>query len=143
RLSVESVTSNGAFSPATTEFVNVASPPPAADQDLTGDGKPDLLTVGGTLGLASGMWMAPGHTGTGQVSLPAVNLGIHGNGAAGDNSPADFDGAQVITGKFTGGSFEDFLVYYPSDLHAGSGMIIYGTGNGTPPHSERSGNEST
>jgi hypothetical protein len=140
-LAVFSVAGDGAISDTTTQIFNAAYPPPAADQDLTGEGKPDLLTVGGTAGLASGMWMAAGKTGWGQVSLPAVNLGVNGNGAFGDRSPADFDGAQVITGKFTPGvTFEDFLVYYPSGLHAGSGMIIAGTGDGTAPNPV-SGNE--
>lgn len=131
-LSVYAVGPDGAISDTTTELFNAVYPPPAADQDLSGDGKPDLLTVGGTPGLASGLWMAPGKTGSGAVSLPAVNIGINGNGVVGDNSPADFDGAQVITGKFTGVSFEDVLVYYPSGFRAGSGMVIAGNGDGSP-----------
>jgi hypothetical protein len=139
-LSVFAVGPDGAVSGTTTEVFNAVYPPPAADQDLTGDGKPDLLTVGGTPGLASGLWLAPGKTGSGAVSLPAVNIGINGNGVVGDDSPADFDGAQVISGKFTGVSFEDVLVYYPSGFRAGSGMVIAGNGHGNPlnPRNERS-----
>jgi hypothetical protein len=103
----------------------------AADQDLNGDGRPDLLTVGGTPGLASGLWMAAGCSTRGRVGVPAVNLGINGNGGIG-NGPSDFDGGQAITGKFTGQSFEDFLVYYPSGPNAGLGVILGGTGDGAP-----------
>jgi hypothetical protein len=130
-LSVFSVGPDGAIGGTTTEEFIAAYPPLAADQDFTGDGKPDLLTVGGTPGLASGLWMAPGRTGWGGVGLPAVNLGINGDGVTGDNSPSDFDGGQVISGKFTGVSFEDVLVYYPSGFRAGSGVIIGGNGNGS------------
>jgi hypothetical protein len=124
---------------ASLRFIAVA-PSPFADQDLNGDGKPDLLTVGGTAGLASGLWQAAGHDGTGRVDVPAVNIGINGNGFSGDRSPADFDGAQVITGKFTGSSFEDFLVYYPAGPFAGAGAVLQGNGRGAVLD-PRSGNE--
>lgn len=130
-LTVYALGPDGALSDPATDLFTAAFPPPAADQDLTGDGKPDLLTVGGMPGLASGLWMAPGQTGSGMVSVPALDIGINGNGIFG-GSPADFDGAQVITGKLTGISFEDVLVYYPSGLHAGSGVIIGGNGHGRP-----------
>jgi hypothetical protein len=129
-LSAYAVGPDGAIGDATTEFVKAAYPPPAADQDFTGDGRPDLLTVGGTPGLASGLWMAPGRTGWGQVSLPAVNLGI--NGVIGGHSPSVYDGGQVISGKFTGFSFEDVLVYFPSGFDAGGAMIFGGNGDGSP-----------
>src|SRR5262245_63165918 len=81
--------------------------------------------------------MALGQTGSGMVDVAAVDIGINGDGVFGDQSPADFDGAQVITGKLTGISFEDVLVYYPSGfgasgLSAGSGVIIGGNGHGRP-----------
>jgi hypothetical protein len=92
---------------------------PAADKDLNGDGIPDLLTVGGTPGLASGLWQATGvkdddrDRGTGRVNTPAVDIGANGSGASTNGSPSDFDGAQVITGTFTGSDVQDVLAYYP------------------------------
>jgi hypothetical protein len=142
-LSVYAVAADGSASDSTTTTFNATIPPPTADQDLDGDGRPDLLAVGGTPGLAPGLWQATGRGLQGQVHTPAVNIGVNGNGVAGDNSPADFTGAQVITGKFTGGPFEDFLVYYPGGLNPGSGVIIRGLGNGAELHADWSGYEST
>ncbi|MFC4149969.1 hypothetical protein ACFO0M_27265 [Micromonospora mangrovi] len=100
------------------------------DKDFTADGIPDLLTVGGTTGLASGVWLAAGlpakkpSTGSGQVGLPPVNIGARGNVVSGDTSPSDFDGAQVIAGPFAGPTDKDVLVYYPTGFSAGMGLIL-------------------
>ncbi|MDG4779432.1 hypothetical protein O7614_07200 [Micromonospora sp. WMMD961] len=109
------------------------------DKDLNGDGVPDLVTAGGpTTGLDSGVWAARGRVGattgvgTGRVKVPAVNIGIYGTGVTGNDDPAaDFDGAQVITGRFFGTANQDFLAYYPSGVNAGGGSFIAGTGDGT------------
>lgn len=87
---------------------------PAADADLTGDGAADLMTVGGSGGsgqLAPGLWLAAGR-GDGKVVTQASDFGANGNGS-GDYSPADFAGAQVITGHFNGSQFQDALVVLP------------------------------
>ncbi|MDG4811180.1 hypothetical protein O7634_30870 [Micromonospora sp. WMMD1120] len=112
--------------------------PGPVDKDLDGDGVPDLVAVGGPgTGLGSGVWSGLGvksrktGVGTGQVQTPASNVGLHGNGVTGNNSPADFDGSQVITGRFTGGNQEDFLYYYPTGNSAGNGGVIRGAGDGT------------
>ena len=100
------------------------------DKDFTADGIPDLLTVGGTSGLASGVWLAAGlpakksSTGSGQVCLPPVNIGANGNIVSGDTSPSDFDGAQVVAGPFAGPTDKDVLVYYPTGYSAGMGLIL-------------------
>ncbi|MEO3777179.1 hypothetical protein ABGB16_10080 [Micromonospora sp. B11E3] len=112
-----------------------------ADKDLDGDGVPDLVTVGGTAGLGSGVWSALGvqsrktGVGTGAVHTPAVNIGLRGNGAGGD-----FEGTQVITGRFFGGAVEDFLDYNPKTR---SGGVIRGAGDGTMTNPDLSGNQAT
>ncbi|WP_433125349.1 hypothetical protein ACQPWW_22605 [Micromonospora sp. CA-240977] len=122
-----------------------AKPRPTAaagpvDKDLNGDGVPDLVTSGGPgTGLSSGVWSALGvksrktGVGTGQVQTPATNIGLLGNGVTGNESPDDFDGAQILTGRFTGVDRQDFLYYYPTGTAAGIGGIIRGAGDGTMP----------
>ena len=101
----------------------------AADADMTGDGKADLLAVGGT-GMPAGLWLASGH-GDGTVTTQASDFGAEGNGTTGDGSPADFTGAQAITGHFTGSGFQDVLAYYPTGANAGQANILFGTGDGS------------
>jgi hypothetical protein len=136
-ITVNSVDHGGNFSqPTTYEFV-LAMPPSAADKDMTGDGFPDLLTVGGTAGLPSGLWLATGKpknfvaAQTGQLKGPATNIGINGVGFDIPGSPSEFDGAEVITGQFFGQGFQDVLVYYPSGNFAGKGAELKGTGDGS------------
>ncbi|MGW3787139.1 hypothetical protein ACWD5Z_21320 [Micromonospora chokoriensis] len=121
--------------PVNTPTTAVSGP---VDKDLNGDGVPDLVTAGGpTTGLDSGVWTARGRVdattglGTGRVKVPAVNIGIYGNGVSGQESPSDFDGAQMITGRFFGTANQDFLAYYPGGVSAGEGSIIKGVGDGT------------
>ena len=139
-LSVTALSPGGNPSqPATLSF-NAANPPPAADGDMTSDGIPDLVTVGGTAGVAPGLWVAPGQaaaggtTGSGPVITPATDIGENGSGL-GSNSPTAFNGAQVITGRFYGEGLQDYLVYYPvytpGGPFAGTGIYIRGGGHGT------------
>ncbi|SCF33958.1 hypothetical protein GA0074695_5796 [Micromonospora viridifaciens] len=118
------------------------------DKDLDGDGVPDLVAVGGPgTGLPSGVWSALGvkdrrtGVGAGQVQTPAVSIGLRGNGVTGTSSPADFDGAQVITGHFSGLPEQDFLVYYPGGTNPGGAGIIRGAGDGTMLDPNLSGNQ--
>jgi hypothetical protein len=113
---------------------------PAADKDLNGDGRPDLLTVGNTAGLAPGVWQATGRPATsgsaGLVNVPATDIGINGNGFSTVGSPADFNGAQAITGGFFGRGFQDVLIYYPTGFagqseFAGEGEVMAGPGDGS------------
>jgi uncharacterized protein YcfJ len=107
-LTVTGTSAGGNIGDTATAVFNSAAAATAADQDLTGDGIPDLLAVGSaTNGLPAGLWAAQGQagtghtTGTGQLVTAATNLGAMGKGVAGDNSPGDFTGAQAITGHFT------------------------------------------
>ncbi|MGW2650034.1 LamG-like jellyroll fold domain-containing protein [Streptomyces sp. NPDC001393] len=114
---------------------------PQADGDLTGDGVPDLLTVGGQNNLPSGLWLAGGKTdpgkitGNGHVVSAAGNIGVDGDGLNGQSS--DFDHAIAITGQFTDSGFQDVLVYYPPSTttqvaDAGGGLLVNGSGDGSP-----------
>lgn len=143
-LSVYAVGADGSLSDTSALLFNAEFPPPTADQDLDSDGRPDLLTPGGTAGLGAGLWLATGRGERGKVRVPAVNIGAHGAGLGQDPSGAepgaDFTGAQVITGKFTGGPFEDVFVYYPSGHRAGLSVIIRALGNGAELRPDLSGN---
>ncbi|MEU5383788.1 FG-GAP repeat domain-containing protein [Kitasatospora cineracea] len=111
-------------------FAAAAPPPNLTTGDLDGDGKPDLVTVGGRAGLASGIWAAPGR-GDGHLGA-ARNIGVNGPGFKTDPTPGDFDGALALTGRFTGGSFQDVLVYWPSGPRAGLALVLSGDGSGGP-----------
>jgi len=116
----------------------------AAEGDLTGDGAADLLTVGKANNFPSGLWVTPG-TGAGGPALDAqsTNIGIVGNGTAGSNKPSDFDGAQAVLGRFTGGGLQDVLYYYPNGDNAGGGGVLNGNGDGTPIYADQSGTQHT
>ena len=137
-LEAWSVTADGSVSGGTLdEFVATLSPP-AADKDMTGDGVPDLLTVGTTdgSGLGPGLWLAAGRAGAkaaakGRVKTPAVDIGINGDDTSTDGSPSDWTGAQVVTGQFMGRGFQDLLVYFPAGNDAGGGLVLDGTGDGS------------
>ncbi|GAB3868165.1 hypothetical protein [Dactylosporangium cerinum] len=126
-LAVWAVEPDGTFTDTTTMFVNAAYPPPFADQDLTGDGKPDLLISGPATGLAQGLWLTAGKALRGGLHTPATNIASLTNWTA-----PDFDGTQVISGHFTGTSFNDVLVYYPTGNNAGMAVIAPSLDNGGP-----------
>ena len=122
-----------------------ANPPAtaAADQDLTGDGVPDLLSAGtGTTGIASGLWLAPGQGSSGQfdgtVAATATDLAPYGaqaidtagNGIALAPSPAGWDGMKAITGQFGGPGFNDIEAYYPGSAKPGI-YVIPAQGDGS------------
>jgi hypothetical protein len=104
RLEVYAVGTDGSVSDTTTVFYSATLPSTsAADQDLDGDGRPDLVAVVG-----DALLEASGKGTGGKVKVPAVDLGSD-NGVGGT-----FAGRQVITGKFAGGPFEDYLAYNPA-----------------------------
>jgi hypothetical protein len=109
--------------------IDAAPGPTAIDGDMTGDGTADLIAVGAANGLPAGLWVARGN-GTG-VNTAASNIGVNGNGT-GTANPADFTGAQVITGHFFGVGTQDVIAYYPTGLNTGLGIAIAGQADGTP-----------
>src|ERR1700690_653544 len=112
-LTAYAVAADGTVSGGTQDIFRAFSPRPAADKDLNGDGTPDLVNVGGTKGLPPGLWLATGKAKprsaatAGRLSVPATDIGINGDGFSDPGSPSDFNGAQVITGLFTGDGFQD------------------------------------
>jgi hypothetical protein len=134
-LTVTAESADGSFGGTATLQFMAAIPPSAADGDMTGDGIPDLVTVGGTSGVPSGLWVAAGEhaangtTGSGQVVTPAVNIGT--SGVSPQGSSADFDGTEVITGQFIGEGLQDYLVYHQFGQDAGEGVIVPGNGHGS------------
>ncbi len=135
-LTAYAVAADGTVSGGTLDNFIATLSPAAADKDLTGDGVPDLLTVGDTTGLAPGLWLAtgrtaPGAAAKGRVKTPATDIGANGDGTSSPGSPADFDGAQAITGQFIGRGFQDVLLYFPSGSDAGGGEVMAGSGDGS------------
>ncbi|HEU5474695.1 MAG TPA: hypothetical protein VFV67_28945 [Actinophytocola sp.] len=113
-LTVQALSAAGTPSPAAQRIL-LATPPatPDRDGDLTGDGKPDLLTVGGTNGTAPGLWLTPG-TGTGTLGAP-TNIGIRGTALSTTlGTPTDWAGTLVTTGQFTGSGMQDILAVSPN-----------------------------
>jgi len=135
-ITVYGVAGDGTVSGGTFEDYLAANDTTAADDDLNGDGKPDLLTVGDTTGLASGLWQALGTDKAGHLSNPATNIGTEGNGVGGT-----FNGAQAIMGNFDDDGFQDILAYYPTTGDVGGGMVLDGSGDGSALQTQYSGNE--
>jgi hypothetical protein len=90
-LTVTAVGPGGNESPATTCDFSAAQPAPEADQDLTGDNIPDLVTVGNDgSGVAPGLWLAAGEgsDGTFNGTINTTATGIAPNGPQDIGSPA-------------------------------------------------------
>ena len=130
-LTVTAFGPGGNESPAATCDFGAAQPAPEADQDLTGDNIPDLVTVGNsTSGVASGLWLAAGEgsdgTFNGTVNTAATDIAP--NGPQGAGTPSQFDGDQAITGQFFCSNPNDVQVYVPS---TGVAFLLRGESNGT------------
>jgi hypothetical protein len=139
-LTVTAVASGVNVGQPYTCIVNGQAAPVAADQDLTGDGIPDLLTVGdGTTGTAPGLWLAPGQGANGQfdgtVGTTPTDIapyGAQGTDATGSApNPAGWDGMKTITGQFLGPGFNAIEAYTPgSSTHPGI-YVIPAQGDGS------------
>jgi hypothetical protein len=108
------------------------------------DSYPDLLTTDSGAADAS-LWLSRG-TADGQVELPTDIGGLGTDINPGADGPADWNGAAVLHGDFTGQYFQDVMAYYATGngthTSPGTGTIIQGAGN-TSPVSPYSGDTAT
>jgi hypothetical protein len=135
-LSFNAVAAGGNIGQANYCTINAAAPASAVDQDLTGDGVPDLLTVGnGTAGTASGLWLAGGRGDGGRfdgtVDTSATDIAPQGPQDVG--VPASWNGLNAITGQFTDSGFNDIEAYQPGtdDVY-----VLPGQGDGSATTSD-------
>jgi hypothetical protein len=134
-LTVSALSAGGNLgSSRTAWFDGTTINPPAKDGDLTLDGTPDLIVAGNsTTALPPGLWLATGH-GDGTVATGAVNIGINGLGFNTNATPADWNGAQAISGDYCGYGAQDVLAYFPTGVNAGGGAVVCNDGGGDPLH---------
>jgi Concanavalin A-like lectin/glucanases superfamily len=113
--------------PTGTATVTGTAPSPVyQDGYFSGGTYPDLLTLG--TGTTPSLWLSQG-TGNGAVG-PAVDIGSVGTGInPGSDGPADWVGAQISHGDFTGDGVQDVLAYYPAGNSPGYAQIIPGGGD--------------
>src|SRR5581483_5192883 len=136
--SVSSLSSGGNYGDTATVTFNSTPAATAADGDLTGQGIPDLLTVGGQHGLPAGLWLAQSQksynktTGTGHIVTTPVDIGANGSGINTAGAPADYANSQAVSGQFTASGLQDVFVYYATGIHKGSAEVIAGNGDGSP-----------
>ena len=121
-------TAGNAGDSASTDFTVTGPSIPYPDGDIDGDSAhhPDLLASG--TGANPGLWLASGD-GAGGLGTP-TDVGAAGTGING--GPADWNGAQVLHGDFTGKHVQDVIAYYPSGSDAGGGSLLYGNGDAVP-----------
>jgi Concanavalin A-like lectin/glucanases superfamily len=135
-LMVNATAAGGNIGQASYCVINAAAPSPAVDQDMTGDGIPDLLTVGnGTTGTAAGLWLAAGQGENGRfdgtVSTTASDIAPLGPQDIG--TPSSWDGMKALTGQFTDSGFNDIEAYSPG---TGVVYVLPGQGDGSATTSD-------
>ena len=119
-----SVAGISAGNPGDTQTADITGTPPATaypDGYFSGGTYPELLTVG--TGSNPSLWVSPGN-GNGTLGTP-IDIGSIGTGIGTPDGPADWAGAQVLHGDFTGHLVQDVIAYYPS---TGTGELIPGIG---------------
>jgi hypothetical protein len=128
-LTVQALSPAGTPSAATGGYDIDAAPllTPDPDGDLTGDGNPDLLTVGSPTagGIPPGLWLSAGD-GNGHLA-PPTDIGVFGTSIDSSGSASDWNGAVVTHGQFTGDKMQDILAI-PTD---GKPEIFPSPGDGT------------
>jgi hypothetical protein len=135
-LTVNASAAGGNIGQASYCVINAAAPSPAVDQDMTGDGIPDLLTVGnGTTGTAAGLWLAAGQGNDGRfdgtVATTATDIAPLGPQDVG--TPSSWDGMRAFTGQFTDSGFNDIEAYSPD---TGDVYVLPGQGDGSATTSD-------
>jgi len=130
QLSVYGTAAGGNPGTSTTQPLTGSSPSsPYPDGYFTGGRYPSVLTTG--TGADPSLWLSAG-TGNGFLA-PPVDIGSLGTALnPGTDGPADWAGADVLHGDFTGNDVEDVMAYYPSGTYAGDGVIIGGSGDASP-----------
>ena len=128
-LTVTSLSPGGNIGDSESVTFNADPAALAADGDMTGDDVPDLVATGGVNGLPAGLWLTEG--GSDGPPAPATNIGAKGNGLTKPGSARDYDGAQAVTGRFSGYALQDVLVYYTSGPFAGGGTVLRTNGDGS------------
>ena len=130
-LSVNAIAAGSNIGQSAQCVITAISPANAADQDLNGDGIPDLLTVSTGAGLPGGLWLADGQSGTsgrgnGKVQTAAADLAPAGPQGAG--TATDWNGLKAISGRFSDAGFNDVLAYLPDGQNA---YLLDGSGDGS------------
>ena len=110
---------------ASADFSVTRPATPYADGDIDGDGHADLLFAG--TDADPGLWLARGD-GAGHLGAPA-DIGAAGTGTGTAGSSADWTGAQVLHGDFTGDHVQDVLAYFPG---SGVSSVVFGNGDALP-----------
>lgn len=124
-VSVAGISSGNPGGSATTTITGNTPAAPYADGYFSGGTYPELLTVG--TGGDPSLWVSPG-TGNGSLGT-AIDIGSVGTGVSpGTDGPADWAGAEVLHGDFTGDEVQDAIAYYPAGAFAGTGELISGIG---------------
>ncbi|WP_370353067.1 ricin-type beta-trefoil lectin domain protein [Catenulispora sp. EB89] len=98
-----------------------------ADGDINGDGNPDFLHNGA--GGNAGLWLGTSD-GHGNLATP-IDIGALGTGASSTPSPAEWTGADILHGDFTGDHVQDIAAYYPTGTAAGNADLLFGNGDAT------------
>jgi hypothetical protein len=141
-LTVDATAAGGNIGQGNPCDINAVAPSPAVDQDMTGDGIPDLLTVGnGTTGTAAGLWLAAGQGKDGRFdgTVATTASDIAPLGPQDIAAPSSWNGFKVITGQFTDSGFNDIEAYQPGgNTSAGTGAVyvLPGQGDGSATTSE-------
>jgi len=124
QLTVYGTASGG--NPGEAATLTLTGTPPATpypDGYFTGGSYPDVLSVGS--GAKPSLWLSPG-TGNGTVGA-RIDIGSLGTAISpGADGPADWAGATVLHGDFTGDDVQDVMAYYPA---SGNAVVIGGNGN--------------
>jgi hypothetical protein len=114
-ITVTGLSAGGNASQSFTTPAYSVDPPQHAytDGDYTGAGNPGLLTVGDGTGTTDkpGLWLAESD-GAGNLSTP-IDIGARGLSTSTSLSPADWSGAEVLHGNFSGNGVEDVAAYFP------------------------------